>query len=209
MSFPPRRESASLTRRETLGLMLGGAAALTLTGCGATTESDFAAQAKDGDNKGYIAGDGTVQQIAAAARETRIALAGTTLEGQPWSSDDVLGQVLVINVWGSWCGPCIAELPDLEEAYEATVGKDEPVTFIGVNRRDSVATALAFQKSKKVPYPSLEDDGGKTQLHLQGLASATPTTLVLDRDGMVAGRVSGQVDASVLRAMVMDVVNEV
>ncbi len=189
--------------------MLGGAAAFTLMGCGATTGSDIAAQAKDGDNKGYIAGDGTVQQIARTERETRIALAGTTLEGQAWSSDDVLGQVLVINVWGSWCGPCIAELPDLEEAYEATVGEDEPVTFIGVNRRDSAATALAFQKSKKVPYSSLEDDGGKTQLDLQGLANATPTTLVLDRDGLVAGRVSGQVDASVLRAMVMDVVNEV
>ncbi|MGB3186611.1 MAG: hypothetical protein WBG36_15875 [Ornithinimicrobium sp.] len=50
---------------------------------------------------------------------------------------------------GSWCGPCIEELPDLEQSYEATVGEGEPVVSIGVNRRDGVATALAFQKPER------------------------------------------------------------
>lgn len=199
---------AVATRRWALRAPWVGAAVLTLTGCGGSVESDIAAQARQGDEKGYIAGDGTVQQIAVPDRETQITLTGTTLEGEAWSSRDVRGEVLVINVWGSWCGPCIEELPDLEKAQASTTGEGEPVVFMGVNRRDGAATALAFQNNKNVSYPSLEDNGGRTQQDLQGLANATPTTLILDRDGLVAGRVSGQVEASVLVAMVMDVVNE-
>lgn len=197
-----------VTRRWSLRATLVVVSGLLVAGCGGTVESDIAAQARQGDDKGYIAGDGTVQQIAAPDRKTLIEVTGTTLEGQDWSSKEALGKVLVINVWGSWCGPCIAELPDLEESYEATVEQGEPVVFMGVNRRDGVATALAFQENRNVPYPSLVDDGGQTQLDLQGLANATPTTLVLDQQGLVAGRVSGQIEASVLTAMVMDVAAE-
>lgn len=197
-----------MTRRWALRASLVGVSSLLVAGCGGTVESDIAAQARQGDDKGYIAGDGTVQQIAGPDRKTLIEVSGTTLEGQEWSSKEALGKVLVINVWGSWCGPCIAELPDLEEAWGATVGQGEPVAFMGVNRRDGDATALAFQENRDVPYPSLVDNGGQTQLDLQGLANATPTTLVLDQQGLVAGRVSGQIEASVLTAMVMDVVDE-
>ncbi|MGB5952082.1 MAG: TlpA family protein disulfide reductase, partial [Ornithinimicrobium sp.] len=61
---------------------------LLVAGCGGTVESDIAAQARQGDDKGYIAGDGTVQQIAAPDRKTLIEVTGTTLEGQDWSSKE-------------------------------------------------------------------------------------------------------------------------
>lgn len=162
-------------------------------------------QMKQGDEKGYVAGDGRVEQLLPDQRQTTIELAGTTLEGEPLSSTDLRGQVVVINVWGSWCGPCDAEAPDLVEVATAFADAGDPVSFVGVNHRDSVANALAFERKHQVPYPSLEDDGGRTLAQLQGLATARPTTMVLDGEGRVAARVNGQVDASTLRGLVEDV----
>lgn len=204
MSLLRPRWSPSIRRTYVTATMLG---VLVLSGCSDEPNS-IAEQARAGDDKNYIAGDGSVSAVAPAQRETVIDLAGTTLEGEPWTSAEARGEVLVINVWGSWCGPCIAEAKDLEAVYSEFTEADEPVQFIGVNDRDSVPTALAFQEAKGVSYPSLEDDGGQTLLDLQGLANARPSTLVLDPEGQVAARVLGQVDDSTLRALVQDVLDE-
>ncbi len=180
------------------------AASLALAGCSGegSTIND---QMRQGDQKGYVAGDGTVQALVADERETVVTLEGTTLEEEPWSSADHRGEVVVINVWGSWCGPCIQETPDLEEVAGEMQEAGEPVQFVGVNIRDSIPTALAFQERYGVSYPSLQDDGGRTRAQLEGLAVATPTTMVLDGQGRVAARVSGPVEASTLRGLVEDV----
>lgn len=175
---------------------------------GCSDGDTIADQARDGTEKNYIAGDGSVTAVGPSERETEITLTGTTLEDEPWSSVDARGEVLVINVWGSWCGPCIEEASDLNQVYNGFADDGEPVDFIGVNHRDSVPTALSFQNAKDVPYPSLEDDGGATLTDLQGLANARPSTLVLDREGLVAARILGQVDASTLRTLVQDVLDE-
>lgn len=176
-----------------------------IAGCSSNTIAD---QAREGTNSGYISGDSTVQQLDVAQREVVLDLAGTTLEGEQWSSQDALGQVLVVNVWGSWCGPCQAEAPDLEQVYTSYEQAGEPVTFIGVNDRDSPPTAMAFQEAKEISYPSLVDDGGRTLLALRGWAQARPTTLVLDPQGRVAARVAGQVDAGTLDGLIEDVLAE-
>ncbi|WP_374928437.1 redoxin family protein [Kytococcus sedentarius] len=115
---------------------------------------------------------------------------------------------MVINVWGSWCGPCIEEAPALEQVASDLREAGEPVRFIGVNSRDSVPSALAFQQAHGISYPSLQDDGGRTRAQLGGLAVATPSTIVLDGQGRVAARISGQVDASTLRGLVDDIVDQ-
>lgn len=189
------------------GAALAAVVALALTGCddGGTSIND---QMRQGDQKGYVAGDGTIEQLAPEQRTTTITLSGTTLEEEAWSSAEHAGEVVVVNVWGSWCGPCVEETPDLEEVATQLREADEPVQFIGVNTRDTVANALAFQKVQGVSYPSLQDDGGRTRAQLQGLAVATPTTMVLDQEGRLAARVSGPVDASTLRGLVEDVLAE-
>lgn len=184
-------------------LALLAATALTLTAC--SDDNTINAQMRQGDDLGYVAGDGAVEQLAPEQRETTISLQGTTLEDERWSSADHAGEVLVVNVWGSWCGPCIAEAPDLEAVASELDEAGEPVQFIGVNVRDSVPSALAFQEAKGVSYPSLVDDGGRTLAQLQGLAVARPTTMVLDGQGRLAARVNGQVDAATLRGLIDDV----
>ena len=191
-----------MTRAPLLTLL--AAAALALAGC-SDEGSSIDAQMRQGDQKGYVAGDGTIEALTPGQRETVVTLEGTTLEGEPWSSADHRGQVVVMNVWGSWCGPCIEEAPALEQVASDLREAGEPVRFIGVNSRDSVPSALAFQQAHGISYPSLQDDGGRTRAQLGGLAVATPSTIVLDGQGRVAARISGQVDASTLRGLVDDV----
>ena len=201
-------QAASSRRRPRAALTAALLAVLTgLAGCG-DGGNTINEQARDGSQKGYIAGDGTIEQLAPEDRTMTIELEGETLEGEPWSSSDARGEVVVVNVWGSWCGPCVAEAPDLRAAHEHFSEAGAPVSWIGVNDRDSAAAALAFEERYEIPYPSLVDDGGATLLQLQGMANARPSTLVLDREGRLAARVAGQVDESTLRGLVEDVLEQ-
>lgn len=186
--------------------LLPAAAALSLLlGACSDDGTSIESQMREGDDLGYVAGDGRIEQLVPEQRSTTIELTGTTLEDEPWSSTEQTGQVVVVNVWGSWCGPCDAEAPDLVEVSQDYAEAGDPVQFVGVNHRDSIPNAQAFERKHGVPYPSLQDDGGRTLAQLQGLATARPTTMVLDGQGRLAARVNGQVDASTLRGLVDDV----
>jgi thiol-disulfide isomerase/thioredoxin len=183
---------------------------LILAACSSDAGS-VAAQAKAGDGKGYVAGDGSVQQVAAADRSTVVTLSGTTVDGAPWSTAaDAKGKVVVVNVWGSWCGPCVDETPHLQQVWSSLSAAGKPVQFVGIDIKESPANAAAFLKANGITYPSLSDSasGGQPMLALQGRASATPTTLVLDRQGRIAARVLGATTASTLNGLIDDVVAE-
>ena len=170
--------------------------------------SAIAAQAKSGNRQGYISGDGNVETIAAADRQQPVALTGTTLDNAKWSSRDVLGKVAVLNLWASWCPPCEAEAPDLKKAADAIKASAKPVVFMGINYRDNPDSGRSTAKRWGIPYPSLDDPAGTTILALQGKVTSPPTTIVLDRAGRIAARVSGPVTASTLSGLVDDVLAE-
>jgi thiol-disulfide isomerase/thioredoxin len=184
-----------------------GALLLGLTACGSDPNS-IAAQAKSGDGKGFVSGDGTIERVAKDRRSAPLTLSGTTLEGAPWKVADARDKVVVLNVWGQWCGPCVAEMPHLQRVWSDLSAAGRPVQLMGINYRDGVETAKAFLRANKITYPSLEDDGGRTLLALRGKANTTPTTLVLDRRGRIAARVSGPVTAATLSGLVKDVLGE-
>lgn len=184
-----------------------GVLCLGLSACGSDANS-IAAQARSGDSKGFVSGDGSIERVAAGGRSGPLTLGGTTVQGAPWKVADARGKVLVLNVWGQWCGPCVAEMPHLEQVWSALSAAGKPVQFMGVNSRDGVETSKAFLRANKITYPSLRDDGGATLLALRGKANTTPTTLVLDRRGRLAARVSGPVTAATLSGLVNDVLGE-
>ena len=190
-----------------LTAVLALALSVGVSACG-TDAGSIAAQARSGDGKGFVSGDGTIERLAPSQRTTPLTLSGTTLQGTPWKVTDAQGKVLVLNVWGSWCGPCVVESPHLQQVWADLSATGKPVQFMGINYRDSVETARAFLRANKVTYPSLEDDGGRTLLALRGKANATPTTLVLDRRGRIAARVSGPVTVTTLTGLVNDVLGE-
>jgi DsbE subfamily thiol:disulfide oxidoreductase len=117
-------------------------------------------------------------------------------DSQAWSSASARGQVLVVNFWASWCGPCRAEQPALSAV--AGTYRDQGVAFIGVNVQDTRTAALAYTREFGVPYPSLFDPSARTATKLP--AVALPTTFILDRDGVVAYQLTGKTTVPILRA---------
>jgi thiol-disulfide isomerase/thioredoxin len=192
-------------RRRAGALTAGLAAALALAGCSGGSDT-VAAQARGAGDRGYISADGTVETIAVADRRTAIRVQGTTLEGRPLDTQADRGQVVVLNTWGSWCPPCNAEARDLQQVWQQQRG--DGVRFVGIALREEPATGIAFQRKFGITYPSVRWDGGKVLLQLKGKATAPPTTLVLDRQGRLAARVSGKVAGSTLSGLIEDVRGE-
>ena len=187
------------------------AAAVLLLGSAACTQdpNSVAAQAKAGDQKGYVSGDGAVETIPVADRAEPVALSGALIGGGTWDSASARGSdVVVVNVWGSWCAPCVAEAPDLQEVWSGLQEDKMPVQFMGINFREGPASGAAFARKAGLTYPSLSEKSGVLILALQGKAPTVPTTLVLDTQGRIAARVNGPVSASTLRGLVDDVLAE-
>jgi thiol-disulfide isomerase/thioredoxin len=130
------------------------------------------------------------------------ALAGTGLDGHPVSLASLgRGKIIFVNVWASWCSPCRAESPML--AKSATALAPRGVRFLGLDEEDQPQAARAFVRSTGSTYPHLVDDDG-TLLHTLRMLpqGGIPSTLVIDRHGLVAARVIGQVTASEIRRIV-------
>ena len=131
-------------------------------------------------------------------------LEGTTLDGDSFALADLTGKIVVVNVWGSWCGPCRAETPDLVRLAREYAGRG--VRLVGINTRDNPAAAKAFVNKFDVPYPSVVDDDGRLLLNFRHLipTAAVPSSLVIDRQGNVAARVVGRVTHRTLEGLLDD-----
>ncbi len=192
-------------------LSLGAAvavAAIALTGC--TANDSLANQYRSGSGQNYIAGDGTVSEYAAGNRGEPVSFSGKLQNGDTVTSKDYAGKVLVVNFWYAGCPPCRVEAPDLQSLSQKYASKG--VGFLGVNLYDSVQTAASFEKDKGVTYPSVLDrDTGSVLLAFSKTVppKATPTTLVVDREGRVAARILGAIpDKSILDTLISDAVAE-
>jgi len=144
----------------------------------------------------FVSGNGAVTFIKSADRVEAPVLAGMTLSGSNYSYG--FGRVTVVNVWASWCAPCRAEIPTLI----ALSKKYSEVTFIGILTRDNPPTAEAFQRRFKIPYPTLIDDAILLGFKGSLAANAIPSTVVIDKDGNVAGRISGEVTVASLSDLI-------
>lgn len=199
-----------MRRIRTAAGALAAAAAL-IVGLSACTADPLADQYRAGDNKGYIAANGfQTTEIAPENRTDPIAFEGTLDNGSAVSSSDFAGKVLVVNFWYATCGPCIIEAPRLEQAYQTFQGQD--VSFLGINTYDQPATALSFARDHGVSYSSAMAVGDaqlKLAFNKATPLNATPTTLVLDKQGRVAARIVGELpEASILEAIVRTLVAE-
>ena len=176
------------------------AAAVLLTGCAA--QQAGAGERVDVSEQGFVSGDGTTTILSVPDRKAAPALTGTTLTGKPFALADLAGRVVVLNVWASWCAPCRAEAPDLEKVARELA--DQPVTFVGLNTRDSKAAAQAFVDRFDVSYDSVVDTDGSRQLLFGDTLppAAIPSTVIIDAQGRVAARAIGEVDRSRLLGLI-------
>ena len=180
------------------------AVAVALAGCTGSSGGSGSGTS-GGSGNSFVAGDGTVTIVPAAKRQEPVRMSGRTIDGAVLDIASYRGHPVVVNVWGSWCGPCRKEAPALQAAY--TQLKPSGVAFLGVDTRDDdPAQSKAFESSFGITYPSIVDDGGSVLLNLRGVVTpnAVPTTLVIDEQGRVAARVSGPVDTATLVGLVHD-----
>ncbi|GAA4541517.1 TlpA family protein disulfide reductase [Amycolatopsis samaneae] len=169
-------------KRRLGALALG--AALLVTGC--STGKDAVVQ---GSSFTFVSPGGKLDiTYDLAQRQTAPVLAGDDLmnEGKQLSLADFPGKVIVLNLWGQWCGPCRSEAPELEKLSEQA--KPFGVQLVGLDVRDpSRQAAQDFVRDRKLTYPSIYDPSGRTLLELSGYPrNIIPSTLVLDKQHRVA-----------------------
>lgn len=183
------------------GLLTTALAASLVLGLAACTSGDGIAGEYSAGG-GTVSADGAYLELAPDQRDEPIVFSGPTVEGGELSSEDLLGEITVVNFWYAGCPPCRVEAPDLAKLS----GELEGVNFVGVNIYDEAPVARSFDEEFDIDYPSILDArSGSVQLAFAGQVApnAVPTTLVLDTEGRVAARISGIVrDPSILRTMI-------
>ncbi|NGN83777.1 TlpA family protein disulfide reductase [Arthrobacter silviterrae] len=199
--------TSSMSRRS-LFAATGAVLSVALAAC--TANDPLAQQAAAGDNKGFVAGDGSVTEYALAKRSDPVEFSGKLFDGTTITAASVRGKVTILNFWYAACSPCRLEAPSLQSLYSEF--KAQGVDFFGVNIRDEVATAEAFERTFKIGYPSIMDKDGGVLLALSRRnlvpPAAVPTTLVLDRQGRVSARILGTADKSTLKALITSTLAE-
>jgi len=169
-----------------LALALGALSLVSLSACatGGTSNNDANA---------YISGDGSGFIISPSHRKEAPTVSGLDLNGKEVQLE--VGKVAVINVSASWCSPCRAEAPLLADFAV----KNPQIQFLGILTRDNVSAAQSFVSHFNISYPTLADDSIIAKFHGNFPPNAIPTTLVLDAQGRVAARISGEVTTSLLK----------
>ena len=196
--MPPARRTRP-SRTTAVAAVTAAALAVTLGAC----SSDDVGSSGD---QGFVSGRGIITTLPVAERKAPGEVAGETLDGEPIALSDFAGQVVVVNVWGSWCAPCRAEAPMLAEAARDLA--DDDVAFLGIDSRDpSRSAAQAFVRRFDLPYPSIYDQQGETLLAFRGTLNpnAIPSTVIIDREGRVAASVLGEITRTTLYDLVEEV----
>lgn len=177
--------------------------ALALTACtgtNATTDGSAGPQLRQLDTA-------STGLLRISDRAPAPALRGPTLEGTDFDVASLRGKVVVVNFWASWCPPCRAEAPALVKVANDT--RALGVEFVGVNIKDNRSAALRFDEVQGVPYPSLYDQPGVLLTRFRRLVPQTPpTTLLIDKQGRVAGLFRGGITETELSGPVQALASE-
>ncbi|KOV70736.1 TlpA family protein disulfide reductase [Streptomyces sp. MMG1121] len=179
-------------------------AALTLSACGKGGTSG------GGGNTNFVTGNNGIATAPVGKRDAAPDLSGKTIDGKTLDVASFKGQVVVVNVWGSWCSPCREEAQYFAKVSRQYEGKG--VQFVGINTRDTSTTpAVNFEKENGIGYPSLYDPTGKLMLRFKkGTLNPQliPSTLIIDKQGKVAARALEALDDTALLKMLKPVLAE-
>jgi peroxiredoxin len=126
-----------------------------------------------------------------------------TLEGDELSLRDFRGQVVVLNLWASWCPPCRAEMPAIESLYERYGQEGLVVLGVNMTAQDRVSAAASFVSEYRLTFPILLDDRGLVA-NLYRMR-ALPTTFFIDQEGVIQRVVvGGPISEVTLRTIVVE-----
>ncbi len=121
-----------------------------------------------------------------------------TLDGGTVQLEDYTGQVVVVNFWATWCGPCVIEMPELQAFYDEY--NSQGVEMLGINLGEDAETAQAFIDERDITYPIILDQNGNIAdfYALRG----QPTTVVFDQNGTIVYKHTGLLNQETLEEQV-------
>jgi peroxiredoxin len=129
------------------------------------------------------------------------------LDGTPAALSDHRGQVVIVNLWASWCGPCRAEMPAIQRVFDANHERGLAVLAVNSTFQDSEAGARAFVQELGLTFPILLDREGAVSRRY--LLRALPSTFFVDRRGVIRSDVvGGPMSESVLQSQVEALLQE-
>jgi thiol-disulfide isomerase/thioredoxin len=124
------------------------------------------------------------------AKQKTPALRLSGLDGKDWDLAQLRGKVVVVNFWASWCGPCVDELPVLNQLASKDPAR---VAVVGANYKEPLDTIERFAAAHPFAYPVLRDRSG--EMFKAWTAGVMPTTILVDRQGRARWRSVGEIKA--------------
>ncbi|WP_150270980.1 redoxin domain-containing protein [Paenibacillus tepidiphilus] len=126
------------------------------------------------------------------------------LDGTLHTLEDYKDKAVVLNFWGSWCAPCVKEMPVLQAGWEKY--RERGVAVVGVNVAEDRATVENFVKQVGIDFPVIMDKD-RDAVQSYGV-SPLPTTFFINKNGKVANIHIGQLDANVLDTQIRKLVGD-
>ena len=127
----------------------------------------------------------TVGSAAPTFRATTLTNADTV------SFDRYKGQIVLLNVWATWCQPCEAEMPSMQKLYEALGQKGLKIVAVSIDK-DPPDEVQAWIKQRHLTFDVLQDQSGKIQRTYQ--TTGVPESFILDRNGVIVKKVIGAIE---------------
>ncbi len=199
MSRPTRRTVRPAgAGRGVAAAVLALTAALGVVGCA----TGIAASTPASNGQSFVAGNPGTTVYKSGTGPVAPSVSGPVVGGGRFALTAYRGHVVVLNFWGSWCTPCREEAPDLSAL--ATHFKASGVRFLGIDIRDSPASAEAFMNDFRITYPSLNDPSDNLALDFRNTVppAGIPTTLVISRSGRIRARVIGGATYDELKSLI-------
>jgi len=120
-----------------------------------------------------------------------------SLDGEQVALSDHLGEVVVVNFWATWCPPCRAEMPGIEQVYQAH--KDEGMVVLAINGQEEAVLVKNFIDENGFTFPVLLDSNAEALRAYN--ARSFPMTIVVDRDGVVQYKQVGPITPAQLESL--------
>lgn len=128
----------------------------------------------------------------------------TAIDGSQIALSDLRGQVVLINFWATWCPPCRAEMPAIQQAYERF--RDQGFTVLAVNQQEDSATVVQYMHDQRLTFPALLDSDTRVSVAYQ--ARALPSSFFVDRRGIIRAVYRGPMSRGMIEGTVEQLVAE-
>lgn len=126
------------------------------------------------------------------------------IDGSPVTLGNLRGQVVLINVWATWCPPCRAEMPAIQQAYERF--RDQGFVVLAINQQEDATSVAAFMHEQRLTFPALLDYDARVSAAYQ--VRVLPSSFFIDRRGVIRAVYRGPMSRGMIEGTIEQLVAE-